>query len=91
MKRQIGSPLSVIDADRSTDRDAMKQERRAGHEHMQDLIRKNEEKIRSERDETIKQRVENVVTHLIHETQSLQRRPPATKRRRQIQGRFIPL
>jgi predicted component of type VI protein secretion system len=79
MERQIGSLVSIMEADRETDRDEMKQIR-TGQEHIQDIIRTNQEKMeamvhsmRSELDETIQHQIKNIMTHVNCKTQSLQK------------------
>jgi hypothetical protein len=71
MERLIGSLVSIMEANRKTDRDEMKQEIRAGQQHMQEMIRTNQAKkeatihsMQSELDETIRHRIENVITCL---------------------------
>jgi ubiquinone biosynthesis protein Coq4 len=86
-------------ANRKTNREDMKQEVRAGQKHMQEMIRASQEKMEaiiqsiwSERDET---HVKNIMTHVKHKTQSLQKAcqemTTCHKRRRHIQRRFSPI
>jgi hypothetical protein len=74
MERQISPLLSLIEADRRTGRDEMKQIR-AGQEHMQEID--NQKQSRKDRGRntihTVREGVENVMMRVIHETQSLQK------------------
>jgi hypothetical protein len=45
MERQIGSLVSIMEPDRKSDRDEMKQEIRAGQEHMKEMNRTTQEKM----------------------------------------------
>jgi hypothetical protein len=68
MGRQMGSLVSIMEANRKTDRDERKQEIRAGQEHMHEMIRTNQEKMKAAihsmqfaLDDTIRHRIENVM------------------------------
>jgi hypothetical protein len=80
MQEDIKANREQRKAERDADQEEWKQEIRAGQECMQEMIRASQENmeaiiqsIRSERDEMIQQRGENVMTRINHETQSLQK------------------
>jgi hypothetical protein len=92
LERRIGSLFSIMKSDRKTNRDEMKQETRAGQEHMQEMIRANHEKteaaihsMRLELEETIRYRIENVMTRVNQETQSLQKELTEKIDKRQVE------
>jgi hypothetical protein len=65
VERQIGSLLSVIEVDRGTDRVELKQEIRHGQEHMQEIIRTNQEKMEA-MVQSIWSGGKNVMRHINH-------------------------
>jgi hypothetical protein len=78
---KINDNQKRMEADRKTDREEMKQEIIADQKHVQEMIRTSQEKMeaalqsmRSDLDETIRQRVENVMTHVNHETEDHQKK-----------------